>query len=99
MDIFEIFVGAIPKEKLKAGKSQRGSYVERRGMVVHMYDSSMLFFDDDSQQEIFIPLSQVKDWWFTSSKSKSGLKLEDCELDDELTIVIPGWLAKKEGMV
>ena len=80
-------------------RGTRGGFVEREGMVVRLHAASVLFFDDESQQEIFIPLSQIKDWWFTSSHSKRGLELEDCELDDELTIVIPGWLAKKEGMV
>ncbi|MBQ9366757.1 MAG: hypothetical protein IJT83_03165 [Victivallales bacterium] len=103
MDMFDIFTGKQQPEKKPEAASgtsgKRGGYVERRGMVVRVQNASVLFFDDASQQEIFVPLSQVKDWWFTASSSKRGFALDDCELDDEITICIPRWLAKKEGMV
>ena len=101
MDMFDVFTGAQPNRKSakSASGSRRGGFAERSGMVVRMRGASVLFFDDDSQQEIFVPLSQVKDWWFTASCSKQGLALEDCDLNDEVTLLIPKWLALKEGMV
>ena len=103
MDMFDVFSGRKAKPKMpkapQTKTSSRGGLIERIGIVVRMRNASVLFFDDNSQQEIFIPLSQVKDWWFSSSGTKRGLRLEDLELNDELTIVIPKWLALKEGMV
>lgn len=101
MGIFDVFTGERPSRKTtkSATGSSRGGLVLRDGMVVRQNGVSVLFFDDSSQKEVFIPLSQVTDWWFTSSGSKQNLRLADLELDDEVTLVIPRWLAKKERMV
>lgn len=104
MDVFSIFSGSVQTEKKAEKKKQtsgsyRGGLVQRKGLVVRLRDESVLFFDDDSVQEVFIPRSQIKDWWFTSDGSKRTLSVADLELDDEITLVIPRWLAIKEGMV
>ena len=105
-DIFSVFSGvggAKAKKKTTCpGKSKadgRGGWVERRGMVVRVSPASVLFFDDASSTEMFIPVSQVKDWWFTSSGAKRGLSVPDLELDDEVTLVVPRWLLKNEGVL
>ena len=101
MDMFDVFAGSspAPSKKGKMSGRNRGGYVERSGLVARMRDASVLFFDDDSQQEIFVPISQIKDWWFTPSGTKRNLRLQDLELDDEVTLVFPRWLAVKEGLV
>ena len=80
-------------------KPHRGGNIEREGMVVTMRPMSILFFDDYGQKEIFVPISQVKDWWFTTTGSKDGLGIEDLEPDDEVTLIIHRWLAVKERLV
>lgn len=73
-------------------------YVEREGVVVRMAARSILFFDDDAGSEVFLPRSLIRDWWFTKDQSCRSLELNDLELDDEVTFVIPEWLAKREGL-
>ena len=99
MDIFSSFMGqdddlVIIKSRTKA------PLVERSGLAIRLHKSSLLFFDDNAQTEIFVPYTQIRDFWFTGTGSKlSARKIEDIEPDDEITILIPVWLARKEGLV
>jgi len=101
MDVFSMFSDAPSRAAASKPSLKRrgGDLVARKGLVVRVTSSSVLFYDDVSVQEVFVPLSQVRDFYFTSSGGKRGLTLQDLELDDEVTLVIPKWLAKKEGMV
>ena len=101
-DMFSFMTGSSAgpsKKKKQSAKPSNGGWSEHKGLVIRINEKSVLFFDDASVQEIFIPLSQVKDWWFTSDGGKRGLRLQDLELDDEVTICLPRWLAFTEGMV
>jgi hypothetical protein len=76
-----------------------GSWIKREGLVSRMTLASILFFDDESGQEIFLPFSQVQDWWYTKQGDKQGMRLKDLEPDDEITVLIPKWLLRKEGLL
>ncbi len=102
MSEFDFLICSQPKPNKKnatPNKVKRGNAdVIRRGLVVRVVDRSVLFFDDESGQEFFIPKSTIVDWWFTVSGNKSNLRLDDLQLDDEITVVFPRWLARKEGI-
>jgi len=100
MDDLFGFMPSRPSRKKVAveGQTKRGGYIERRGLVVRVTPKSLLFFDDETGREIFIPLSKVYDWRFTTYGGKHGLMISDLELDDEIVIMFPRWLAVKEGI-
>ena len=98
MDIFSSFMGQ--DDDLVIIKSiTKAPLVERSGLAIRLHKSSLLFFDDNAQTEIFVPYTQIRDFWFTGTGSKHSRKIEDIEPDDEITILIPVWLARKEGLV
>lgn len=72
--------------------------VTREGLVVKLHKASLLFFDDKAQTEVFIPYSQIRDFWYTDCTGNLNKQIYDLEPDDEITIVIPQWLARKEGL-
>lgn len=99
MDMFDFFDSPHAIKKIEAPKKSFGSLVNRKGLVVSLRQASVLFFDDEAVKEVFVPVSLIKDWWFTTDGTKRGLGLGDLELDDEVTLVIPKWLAKKEKLL
>jgi hypothetical protein len=88
-----------PQNKKPAVRKSGSALVKLKGLVVLVRDKSILFFDDGSAREVFIPVRSVVDWWFISDGSKRGLRLTDLELNDEISVIIPIWLAKKEKML
>ena len=105
MDIFSVFDGSPAGKKKESSTAKRSlagklpAEAKLKGLVVRVSDKSLLFFDDGSGREAFLPLSKILDWWFTSSGSKRHLRLIDLELDDEITVLIPTWLARKENLI
>lgn len=103
MDVFSLF-GYQVKWTQKSRAAQKGpigtgrSMTRLPGLVVSVRDKSVLFFDDGSGREAFVPVSKVMDWWFTACGTKRGLRLCDLELNDEVTILVPTWLARKEKL-
>lgn len=79
--------------------SSGGGHVEREGIVVKLTAQSVLFFDDEAGQEFFVPVSTILDWWFTANGTKRTRDLEELEPDDEITLLMPRWLLKKEGLL
>jgi hypothetical protein len=75
-----------------------GDYVEREGIVVKVLPKSICFFDDVAGHEWFVPVSKLADWWFTNRGDKHELRICDLELDDEITILVPRWLLRREGI-
>jgi hypothetical protein len=69
------------------------------GLVVLNREASFLFFEDESATEVFIPKSVIDDWWFVDNHDKKGLRLEDLRKNDEISLVIPKWLALKENLI
>lgn len=69
---------------------------EIEGIVVSVRDRSIEFMDDVSGQTAFIPFSAVRDWRFVDRQDKKGLNLHDLLVDDEISVDIPKWLARKE---
>ena len=69
------------------------------GLVVWNRQASVLFFEDETATEVFIPKSVIADWWFVHNKDKNGLRLEDLAKNDEISLVVPKWLARKEGLL
>lgn len=100
-DLFNMF-SAPPELRRKPRKASknalRGDFARLRGIVVRLYPASLLFFADDAQKEVFLPLVMIADWHFPDG-TKRGLRLTDLHLDDEVTIVTYKWLAKKEGLL
>lgn len=68
------------------------------GVVILNTPKSLLFFDDDTGLEVFIPKSQVKDWFFKGKLDRFSLTVDDLHYGDEINITIPKWLARKEGL-
>jgi len=81
------------------GNGTSSSSWEAAGVVMKVRERSILLFHDDSVNEVFVPRSKIIDWWFTRNGRKDGLGLDDLELDDEVTLLIPKWLAKRERMI
>lgn len=81
------------------GGGTRSGEAELSGLVVRHGPKSLLFFDDESVQEVWLPYSKIIDWKFTDSNDDGCLDVRDLELNDEITVTIPRWLAKKEGLV
>ena len=79
--------------------SEVGGHVKLEGLVVRLQPQSVLFFDDGTGKEVFLPYSKILDWWFTSSGTKRGLRIVDLELNDAVTLLVPKWLARREGLV
>jgi hypothetical protein len=98
MDVFPLF-GRTPKNLLFPLWRRGPADLKRRGLVVRAAEKSILFFDDATGREVFIPISKILDWWFSDAGTKRGLRIQDLELNDEITILIPTWLAKKESLV
>lgn len=104
MDFFEFLAGegsSRPVKRLAGKRLPRNGLppqTKRKGLVVAARDASILFFDDDSGREVFLPVSTITDWWFTVDGTKRGMQLSDLELNDEVTMLIPIWLAKKEKL-
>jgi hypothetical protein len=69
------------------------------GMVVLSRTASLLFFEDETATEVFVPTSQIVDWWFVDNHGKKGLRLEDLKRNDQVSLVIPKWLARREGFI
>lgn len=81
--------------------SQSPNKVELGGVVVAQGPQALLFFDDESVQEVWISRRLIFDWWFTDSSAPDAtlpLEVDDLERNDEITIVIPRWLAEREGL-
>ena len=100
-DIFELFTGTPPQEqkiRTPSKNALRGRLVKIDGLVVRLSEASLLFFADDAQKEVFLPLSLIQDWHF-SDGSKHGLTVADLSLNDEITVVTFDWLAKREGLI
>ncbi len=98
MDIFSSFIGDDDGVDAKPSMSS-APLVTRVGLVVKLHQHSLLFFDDKSETEIFIPYTQIRDFWYTDCMGNLGNRVSDLEQDDEITIVIPEWLARKEGLL
>ena len=98
MDIFSSMLGRDEDIPLKKKAGSGPPLVTRDGLAVKHNKASLLFFDDKAQTEIFIPYSQIRDWWYTDCPSNLNLEIAQIEPDDEITIVIPQWLARKEGL-
>jgi hypothetical protein len=75
------------------------SHAECEGLVVKLTPRSLLFFSDVTGQEAFIPFSQIADWWFTERGDRRTFSLQDLEPDDEITVVVPKWLLRKEYLI
>lgn len=105
MDIFSVFDGTPAKKRKsvsKANRPARGALpaeTKLKGIVVRVTDNFLLFFDDGTGRETFLPFSKIMDWWFTSNGGKRHLRIVDLELDDDITVLIPIWLARKEKLV
>lgn len=103
MDMFSIlFEPPENKTNLKKSSFKGEDVVVRAGLVVKLSKSSLLFFDDNAQTEIFIPYSQILHFWFTDKEHRKNsieLTVLDLEPNDEVSIVIPKWLAKKERLI
>jgi hypothetical protein len=84
-----------------SGKSValEGPFVWRHGVVAALRDKSIIFFDDAAVKEVFVPISRILDWQFTREKTKKNLRIRDLERDDEVSIYIPQWLAKREKLL
>ena len=104
MDIFSIFSGvsmsgrkppAVSKDR---GASRASAETRLNGLVVKVTTKAVLFFDDGSGREAFLPFSKIMDWWFTAGGGRRHLRVVDLELDDEITVVIPTWLARREKL-
>jgi hypothetical protein len=76
----------------------KGGLMKRDGLVVSMNNKSILFFDDQSGQEIHVPYSEIADWHFTESGGKENLRLSDLNEGDAVCLMLPCWLCKKEGL-
>jgi len=73
---------------------------DRVGVVVKNLPRSILFFDDESGETIFIPKSIMNDYGFRLiSGFDSSATPDDLERDDDIIASIPTWLLKKEGLV
>lgn len=99
MDVFSMLGSSSGKSLNTKPRSANAGVMKLSGIVVRISEKSVLFFDDASGQEIFVPISRIMDWWFTSCGTKRGLRICDLELDDEITILMPTWLAKKEKLL
>ena len=68
------------------------------GLFIRSSEKALLFFDDNSGQEVWIPFSVISDWWFTGDGTKRHLEMRDLELNDLVTLVVKTWFARKEGI-
>jgi hypothetical protein len=75
------------------------SHAECAGLVVKLTQRSLLFFSDVTGQEAFIPFSVIDDWWFTGRGDRQTFDIQDLEPDDEITVVVPKWLLRKENLI
>ncbi|MDR1945983.1 MAG: hypothetical protein LBQ51_02295 [Desulfovibrio sp.] len=75
------------------------SCIWRNGVIVMRMPRSVLFFDDVCVKELFIPMSVILDWHFTTCGTKRNLNVPDLERDDEVSLYIPKWLARKEKLI
>ena len=98
MDIFSAFLGNDEEPVIKKSRT-RAPLVERSGLVIRLHKSSLLFFDDKAQTEVFVPYTQIRDFWFIGTASRRSRRIEEIEPDDEITILIPLWLARKEELL
>lgn len=98
MDIFSSMLGDDENTQLKKKVWTCVPLVKRDGLVVKLHKASLLFFDDKAQTEVFIPFSQIRDLWYTGCTGKLKVQIHELDPDDEITVVIPEWLAKKEGL-
>ena len=87
-----------PDAKQGSALKIKGGLVKRAGMVVRMTSKSLLFFDDKSGQEVHVPYSEIADWHFTESGGKENLRLSDLNEGDVVSLVLPRWLCKREGL-
>lgn len=74
------------------------AYFHAEGMVVAVRPKSIILFHDDTAQEVFVPRSVIADWDFTDGQARGDLILSDLEPNDQVVLVIPRWLAKREGL-
>jgi hypothetical protein len=71
-------------------------FSEREGLIVSVRQMSIEFFDDVTEEVVFVPRSLVDDWWFTDSKDRNDLSLDDLEDGDEVILCIAKWFVQKE---
>lgn len=71
-------------------------FEEREGYVNTTTDKAILFYDDSTGEEIWVPMSIVKDWWFAEGGEKNELTLKSLKLNDNVTLVLPKWFIRKE---
>jgi hypothetical protein len=81
------------------GVFQEGPCTWRHGAIAAMRKKAIVFFDDASEKEVFIPISRILDWQFTKDKTKKHLRVQDLERHDEVSLYIPVWLAKREKLI
>ena len=94
--LMDIFFDESGNASFKPPRPRGSSHEKRSGLVVKLTPKAVLFFDDAVGAEAFIPRSVILDWWFTSCGTKRGLRVQDLERNDEITVFIPKWLVRKE---
>jgi hypothetical protein len=62
-------------------------------------EKSILIREDSTQYEVFIPTSQIQDWWFQESGNQEDLELKHLEDGDEVVFVLSYWICRKEGFI
>lgn len=78
---------------------ERNEPVERFGTVVTVTDLAVCLFDDMSEREIFFPRRYIKRWFFTDMGTDRGWPIGTLERGDDVTLVIPRWLAERENLM
>lgn len=71
----------------------------RKGVVVTASEKAILFFDDESVTEFWVPRKMICDWRFVDDGTRQGLSDRHLERNDEIELLIPKWLARKEGLL
>jgi len=79
--------------------NERNDPISREGTVSTITDRALCFFDDVSEREVWIPHQYIKSWVFTDMGTDRGWPLGALETGDDITVVIPRWLAVKERIV
>lgn len=72
---------------------------ERKGLVVRNHRKAFVFFDDSIGAEYWVPYKALKDWFFTDTRTKKHADVTDLELNDEITVILPGWFLMREGVL
>jgi len=91
MDIGELLDGY----QDKAGRTT----ILRKGVVVATTERAILFFDDESVTEFWVSRKMICDWRFVEDGTRQGLADRHLARNDEIELLIPKWLARKEGLI